>query len=157
MRCDQICLTGNLSNKAMFTCLDYQLNMKTSQCQFEKIIRMPVWILFDLHLFEKHRIVHVQLLWYLSDAEAKLGIFQHDNKCLYYKTRLILILKNKQQNKMIEKIKLTQFGHYFFYSHTSETICMPSKKLFWNFLPFLFNSTLKWTDIWMGSYICFVF
>ena len=34
-------------------------------------------------------------------AEAKLGIFKYNNKQLYYKTRLILISKNKHQNKML--------------------------------------------------------
>ena len=39
---------------------------------------------------------------YMQDAEAKLGQFQYNNKWLYYETRLILILKNKQQNKKID-------------------------------------------------------
>ena len=39
----------------------------------------------------------------LQGAEAKLGIFWYNNKWLDYKTRLILILKNKQQNKVDTK------------------------------------------------------
>ena len=31
-------------------------------------------------------------------AEAKLGIFEYNDKQLYYKTRLILIKKKKQQH-----------------------------------------------------------
>ena len=35
-------------------------------------------------------------------AEAKLGRFHYNNKLLYFETRLILILRNKQQNKKID-------------------------------------------------------
>ena len=34
----------------------------------------------------------------IQGAEEKLGIFLYNNKRLYYKTRLILIFKNKQPN-----------------------------------------------------------
>ena len=34
-----------------------------------------------------------------ESADVKLGIFLNNNKRLFYKTRLILILKNYQQNK----------------------------------------------------------
>ena len=38
----------------------------------------------------------------VQGEEAKLGIFQNNNKRLNYKLRLILILKNKHQNKKID-------------------------------------------------------
>ena len=38
----------------------------------------------------------------LQGTEAKSGIFSYNNKWLFYKTRLISILKNKQQNKKID-------------------------------------------------------
>ena len=38
----------------------------------------------------------------IQGAEAKLWIFLYYNKQLYDKTRLVLILKNKQQNKKID-------------------------------------------------------
>ena len=43
-------------------------------------------------------------------VEAKLGIFKYNNKRLYHETRLIFILKNKQQNK--NNSKFTQYGHH---------------------------------------------
>ena len=38
----------------------------------------------------------------MGGAEGKLGIFYNNNKRLFYKTRLILILENKQENKKID-------------------------------------------------------
>ena len=35
--------------------------------------------------------------------EGKLGIFKYNNKPLYYEKKLILIYKNKQQNKKTTK------------------------------------------------------
>ena len=39
----------------------------------------------------------------LLNVEAKLGIFYHNNERLCYKTRLFLILKNKQNKKRYTK------------------------------------------------------
>ena len=39
---------------------------------------------------------------YVQGGEAKLGIFLCNNERQQNKTRLILILKNKQQNKKID-------------------------------------------------------
>ena len=36
---------------------------------------------------------------HLQGAEAKLGIFSYNHKQFNYKTRLILVFKNKSQNK----------------------------------------------------------
>ena len=46
-------------------------------------------------------------------AEEKLGIYLY-NKQLYYIKRLILIFKNKQQNKQTQNSKFTQYGHHFY-------------------------------------------
>ena len=43
------------------------------------------------------------------------------------------------------------------YQHTFETISCLLNKFFRNFIPFLLNSSLKRTNIWMKSCICFVF
>ena len=40
-------------------------------------------------------------MYFIQGEEGKLGIFCYNNKRLYYKARLILILKNKQQSKKI--------------------------------------------------------
>ena len=54
------------------------------------------------------------------------GVEAYD-KQLYYKKWLILIKKNKQQNKKIDtKSKFTQYVHHFFqllYQHAFEMIC----------------------------------
>ena len=39
---------------------------------------------------------------YTEVEEAELGIFSYNNRRPNYQTRLILILKNKQQNKKID-------------------------------------------------------
>ena len=41
---------------------------------------------------------------FLQNAEAKLRIFLYDNRRLYYKTRLTLILKKTKKNKQQNKI-----------------------------------------------------
>ena len=38
----------------------------------------------------------------IQGAEAKFQMFEYTNKHLYYETKLILIFKNKLQNKKID-------------------------------------------------------
>ena len=93
---------------------------------------------------------------YLEGTEAKLGIFYHNNK-RFYKTRIIFILENKQQNKKKNLLNIAVI------SSIVESTCLRNDLHAFkidshrHFIPSLLNSNLKRTNIWMGSCICFVF
>ena len=65
--------------------------------------------------------IYIKNIRFLQDAKANS---EYSSKRLCNKTRLILILENKQQNKIDKKSKFTQYGHHFFklfYQHAFET------------------------------------
>ena len=60
---------------------------------------MNVWFSLVSWHINYYWLLIAKSCFYIQGAKAKLGIFKYNNKQLYDKTRLILILKNKQQNK----------------------------------------------------------
>ena len=97
----------------------------------------------------------------IFSAEAKFGILLYNNKQFYYKKRLFLILKDKHQKKKRETktVNLLNmvaiFFNYCINTPSKWFACLPNK-FFRHFIPFLFNSSLEQTNIWMGSCSCFV-
>ena len=82
----------------------------------------------------------------------------YNNKIFYYKARLILILKRKEDGyKNVNLLKMaTIFPNY---CKNTPWIDLHDFSIIFSemFVPFLINSSVKWTNIWMGSCICFLF